>query len=120
VARASGSFAGEWLRRPWLQRPWWRCSGALDCCAEFSRRFAWAEYHKDVFLFSKKTIETEGLTTEVEGGGRIEHSAARKAILVYGYSMAYGRAEHSHSAELLKKAFGAYPEKNITWTNEGY
>lgn len=54
------------------------------------------------------------------GGGRIEHEPENKKIFVYGYSQGFGLAKHSISVELLKRKFNAYPEDNITWSNEGY
>ncbi|XP_018320103.1 14 kDa phosphohistidine phosphatase-like [Agrilus planipennis] len=55
--------------------------------------------------------------TQVLGGGRIIHDPANKNIKVYGYSQAYGKAEHAVTVELLKKV---YPDYDISWSDEGY
>lgn len=55
---------------------------------------------------------------QCRGGGRINHNAKDKKILVYGYSMGYGRADHSKVVELLKGHYRDY--ESITFSNEGY
>ena len=55
---------------------------------------------------------------QCRGGGRINHNAAEKKILVYGYSMGYGKADHTKAVELLKKKYPNY--NSITFSNEGY
>lgn len=57
------------------------------------------------------------LKCDCVGGGRIEHSPAKKTIHIYGYSTGYGQADHKISVELVKKE---YPEHTVTWSNEGY
>lgn len=92
-----------------------------------------------------KELAPKKLDSECLGGGRIQHNAEEKKILVYGYSQVisrwekrristwekfltacpispfhfqgFGKADHSVSVDLLKKSFGDY---TITWTDEGY
>jgi len=53
------------------------------------------EYHADVYDECHKQIETLGFTTEAIGGGRIRHTPADKTIFIYGYSIGFGRADHT-------------------------
>lgn len=78
-----------------------------------------AEYHADVYeAFCRKTNGPLGMDCQCRGGGRINHNASEKKILVYGYSMGYGKADHSKVVELLKKTYTNY--ESITFSNEGY
>ncbi|XP_070581896.1 14 kDa phosphohistidine phosphatase-like [Ptychodera flava] len=79
---------------------------------------ALSDYHSDVFDKTAPGIKALGLNCEALGGGRIDHSSTKKSILVYGYSMGYGQADHSVACELLKKHYPDY--KSITFSNEGY
>ncbi|XP_065918188.1 14 kDa phosphohistidine phosphatase-like [Dysidea avara] len=85
---------------------------------EIVRGYEWAQYHGDILdRVSAKFCEL-GLEYDCLGGGRIEHNKADKNILVYGYSMGFGRADHTIAVEKLKKH---YPDYNqITFKNEGY
>jgi phosphohistidine phosphatase len=53
----------------------------------------------------------------VTGGGRIKKDDGSKDILVYGHSYGFGRANHSISADLIRKA---YPDFKVEWSNDGY
>jgi len=76
------------------------------------------EYHADIYEeFEEKFVKVSKLRTKCVGGGRIKHSAARKHILVYGYSQGFGRADHFTTCKVLKTK---YPDYNIEWNNEGY
>ena len=58
---------------------------------------------------------------KVDGGGRITHcSGNNSSINVYGYSQAYGQADHFLTAQILKGAYKNYVEDKITYSNEGY
>eukprot|EP00293_Proteomonas_sulcata_P012289 CAMPEP_0184296640 /NCGR_PEP_ID=MMETSP1049-20130417/7605_1 /TAXON_ID=77928 /ORGANISM="Proteomonas sulcata, Strain CCMP704" /LENGTH=116 /DNA_ID=CAMNT_0026605977 /DNA_START=207 /DNA_END=557 /DNA_ORIENTATION=+ len=81
------------------------------------RGFGWAEYHDDIYQEVSARIEAQGLETECVGGGRIQRVAATKSLKVYGYSQAFGRADHQKSVDLLQKDF---PDYEITWSNDGY
>lgn len=63
-------------------------------------------------------IEKLGLDCECMGGGRIRHEPDKKAILVYGYSQGFGKADHSITVDLLKKKYPDYDK--ITYSNDGY
>lgn len=76
-----------------------------------------AEYHADVYDAEEELIRGKGLDSQCLGGGRIEHDSAKKYIRVYGYSVGFGRAQHTKSVDILKKK---YPEYTIEWSDEGY
>ncbi|XP_078489231.1 14 kDa phosphohistidine phosphatase-like [Ciona intestinalis] len=76
-----------------------------------------AEYHADIFDEESPKIEALGFDTICIGGGRIKHEPSCKKIVVYGYSVGFGRAEHSITVDKLKPH---YPGYNITWSNDGY
>ncbi|XP_022801865.1 14 kDa phosphohistidine phosphatase-like [Stylophora pistillata] len=78
----------------------------------------WACYHADIYEKVEKEIGEMSMKTECLGGGRIQHDRLDKKILVYGYSMGFGRADHSITVKKLKKAYPDY--ESITFSNEGY
>ena len=65
----------------------------------------------------RESARKQGLDCQCLGGGRIRHDPAAKHIKVYGYSMGFGRADHTKAVELLKEK---YPGYTIEWSNEGY
>lgn len=81
------------------------------------------EYHDDIFQAAKGSITDTIEFPEMPvfnciGGGRISHDVVNKKILVYGYSVAYGRANHELAVEYLKNR---YPDYNsISFSNSGY
>ncbi|KAJ1522345.1 hypothetical protein ONE63_002637 [Megalurothrips usitatus] len=81
------------------------------------RGYKWASWHADIYEETQGKIEKQGLETECVGGGRIEHKSNEKKLKVYGYSQGYGKADHAVTTELLK---AAYPDYEITWTDDGY
>ncbi|KAG7279270.1 hypothetical protein CRUP_033206 [Coryphaenoides rupestris] len=89
-----------------------------DSEIDIVRGYSWAEYHADIYDKISGQLEKGGvLDCECVGGGRIKHNPAAKKIHIYGYSMGFGRANHSVSMEKLKIR---YPEYEVTWDNEGY
>ena len=78
-----------------------------------------AEYHADVYEHEEELLRKSsgGLDCQCLGGGRILHEPERKYIKVYGYSVGYGKADHTKSVELLKKH---YPSYEIEWSDDGY
>ncbi|XP_015427815.1 PREDICTED: 14 kDa phosphohistidine phosphatase, partial [Myotis davidii] len=62
-------------------------------------------------------MQQKGYGCECLGGGRISHQSQDKKIHVYGYSMGYGRAQHSISTEKIK---ARYPDYEVTWADDGY
>ncbi|XP_065185454.1 sex-regulated protein janus-A-like [Sycon ciliatum] len=77
------------------------------------------EYHADIL--DKVTDGEFGrdrtITASCLGGGRIRHDPAAKSILVYGYSVGFGRADHTATVRLLKEQYPAY---KIDYSNDGY
>lgn len=63
-------------------------------------------------------MEGLGARVQCKGGGRIKHEPERGAVFVYGYSMGYGRADHTIAVSVLKDAFPTYTD--ITYSNDGY
>lgn len=74
-------------------------------------------YHADIYDSEAPGIEKLGLDCEVLGGGRIIHDQSAQTLNVFGYSMGFGRADHSVTAGILQKEYPAY---KITTSNEGY
>ena len=79
-------------------------------------------YHKDIFRNFMNEIITnkdkslyEKYNYEVVGGGRIDMHYGD--IKVYGYSTAYGQADHEKTKEILERFFPTY---KVECSNEGY
>jgi hypothetical protein len=67
------------------------------------RGYGWAEFHADIY---EKVEEQLGkVKSTCVGGGRIQHDSANKQILVYGYSVGFGCADHSVAVKLLKEKY---------------
>ena len=85
------------------------------------RGSASAEFHADVVEGATPAIlaALPGARITVRGGGRLVHDAARSGVTVrlYGYSVAYGRAEHAAAARLME---GALPGASVSFSDEGY
>ncbi|KAM6297248.1 14 kDa phosphohistidine phosphatase [Aegotheles albertisi] len=81
------------------------------------RGHGWAEYHADIYERTEQELAQQGLGCECLGGGRLAHHPAERKIHVYGYSVGFGRADHSVTTEKLK---AKYPDYEITWADEGY
>ncbi len=78
-----------------------------------------AAYHDDVrqgFEEEERGL-LEGKGVKVLGGGRIKADQDGKNFEVYGYSVAYGRADHTIACGLLE---AGYPGCKTVWTNDGY
>ncbi|KAK3580195.1 hypothetical protein CHS0354_001327 [Potamilus streckersoni] len=82
------------------------------------RGYADCGFHAEIYDKIVPEIETNGLDCECLGGGRILHEPAKRTIQVYGYSQAYGQADHKITASILQRKFKDY--EHITWSNEGY
>jgi len=73
-------------------------------------------FHADIFdKFQEETSKLEGIDDDVLGGGRILREGNK--ISVFGYSQGYGKADHTLTVEILKRA---YPSHEISYSNEGY
>jgi len=83
------------------------------------RGHCWADYHGDLVDECEREIRDSSKDVQVEcvGGGRIQHDCDRKHIIVYGYSVGYGQANHAVTCELLKTYYDMY---TIEWNNDGY
>ncbi|XP_022279259.1 14 kDa phosphohistidine phosphatase isoform X1 [Canis lupus baileyi] len=71
----------------------------------------------DIYDKVSGDMQKKGYSCECLGGGRISHQSQDKKIHVYGYSMGYGRAQHSISTEKIK---AMYPDYEVTWADDGY
>ena len=56
-------------------------------------------------------------SSDCPGGGRINHDAEQKKIVIYGYSQGFGRCDHSLTQKYIQEE---YPDYEVTWNNEGY
>ncbi|KAK5931126.1 hypothetical protein CgunFtcFv8_027300 [Champsocephalus gunnari] len=74
-----------------------------------------AEYHNHIFEKVNPAMEALGMECKCLGGGKIEHNSQEKKLRVFGESTAFGKADHSVSAEKLKSAFSDY---EITWSDD--
>ena len=74
-------------------------------------------FHIDIVEDTVAELKRAGLSASVEclGGGRIRREAS--SILLYGYSVAFGRADHEEAARLVRAAF---PSCAVSTSNEGY
>lgn len=79
------------------------------------RGYERSTWHADIL--EEVEAKLHPLDCECIGGGRINHDAAQKKLHVYGYSQAYGKANHEVSARLLKKFYKDY---TISISDEGY
>ncbi|CAB1440283.1 unnamed protein product [Pleuronectes platessa] len=75
-----------------------------------------AEYHNHIFEKVNPAMEALGMECKCLGGGKIEHNSQEKKLRVFGESTAFGKADHSVSAEKLKSAFSSY---EITCSKSG-
>ncbi|XP_013011466.1 14 kDa phosphohistidine phosphatase isoform X2 [Cavia porcellus] len=71
----------------------------------------------DIYDKVSSELQKKGYDCECLGGGRISHQNQDRKIHVYGYSMGYGRAQHSVSTEKIK---AKYPDYEVTWADDGY
>uniref|UniRef100_F6WVK9 14 kDa phosphohistidine phosphatase n=1 Tax=Monodelphis domestica TaxID=13616 RepID=F6WVK9_MONDO len=94
-----------------------RDARARTVSKEIVRGYKWAEYHSDIYDKVSGEIQKKGFDCECLGGGRISHQSQDKKIHVYGYSMGFGRAQHSISTEKIK---AHYPTYEVTWADDGY
>eukprot|EP00897_Mesotaenium_endlicherianum_P009920 jgi/Mesen1/8957/ME000056S08357 len=62
-------------------------------------------------------LDEGAIHVEPLGGGRIEHRLDEGAIHVYGFSQAFGQADHAVAAALLRRW---YPLHQISTSNDGY
>ena len=72
------------------------------------------KYHKDIFTnFINNEINNNiqmknNYSFEIIGGGKIIFNNENKTIILYGYSTAYGPADHSLTSSIIKKYYPNY------------
>ena len=83
------------------------------------RGYKRAEYHADIYeeVEEEQVRTIKGLDCQCLGGGRIIHEPGKKYLKVYGYSMGFGKADHTKAVKELKLV---YPDYNVEWSDEGY
>ncbi|KAM4722081.1 14 kDa phosphohistidine phosphatase-like [Rhinophrynus dorsalis] len=74
-----------------------------------------AEYHNHIFEKVNPEMQKLGLECRCLGGGKIEHNLKDKKIRIFGESTGYGKADHSVTAEKLKKVYSDY---EVTWSDD--
>jgi NAD+ diphosphatase len=74
-------------------------------------------YHADILKQARDKIGPSRLQADPLGGGRIEHHPEQKAIHIYGFSQAYGQANHAVTAALLRQWL-PFHEISVSW--DGY
>ncbi|CDW53493.1 14 kDa phosphohistidine phosphatase [Trichuris trichiura] len=72
------------------------------------RGFRACEYHDDILEEIKPDLLEKKLSFKCTGGGRIYHDSLQKKIEVYGYSQAYGKADHELAVKKLSECFPGY------------
>ena len=90
-------------------------SESADDIKMLVRGYGVCNYHVDVndlVVGELEKLKLQGKITKwdlkVVGGGRIIHDSSNKTIKVYGYSQAYGKADHAVTVDLLKKVYSDY------------
>ncbi|XP_075038847.1 14 kDa phosphohistidine phosphatase-like [Mixophyes fleayi] len=74
-----------------------------------------AEYHNHIFEKLNPEMQALGLQCQCLGGGKIDHNSKDKKIRIFGESTGYGKADHSITAEKLKKAYKDY---EVVWSDD--
>ncbi|XP_057859998.1 uncharacterized protein LOC131068759 isoform X1 [Cryptomeria japonica] len=74
-------------------------------------------YHADILKEVRDKIGSLGFHADPLGGGRIEHHPEQKVIHVYGFSQAYGQANHEVTASLLHQWY-PFHQVSVLW--DGY
>lgn len=71
----------------------------------------------NTFLLFTFTLQIQRVDCKILGGGRLTFDPSNRKVHIYGYSVDYGRANHSLTKEIMLQSF---PDYEVTWTNEGY
>ncbi|KAH9305062.1 hypothetical protein KI387_009466, partial [Taxus chinensis] len=74
-------------------------------------------YHADILKQIRDKIGSLAFHADPLGGGRIEHHPEQKVIHVYGFSQAYGQANHEVTASLLHQ-WHPFHQISVSW--DGY
>ncbi|XP_036892899.1 14 kDa phosphohistidine phosphatase isoform X1 [Sturnira hondurensis] len=102
-AAGAGALRGTWRPRTSPRFPMWTSTRTASST--------------DIYDKVASEMQKKGYDCECLGGGRISHQSQDKKIHVYGYSMGFGRAQHSVSTEKIK---AMYPDYEVTWADDGY
>lgn len=86
-----------------------------NCQKIIIRGFSYADYHADILDEEQKGLSALGLSAKCIGGGRIRKEGNN--VVVYGYSIGFGRCDHNLTAEAIK---ASDPNLEVTWNNDGY
>lgn len=73
-------------------------------------------FHADIFEDVEQRLKAKGVRCECLGGGRIKRSS--KTIVVYGYSVGFGAADHSLTCDILRERYQG--DFSISFHNDGY
>ncbi|XP_055344362.1 14 kDa phosphohistidine phosphatase-like [Paramacrobiotus metropolitanus] len=87
-------------------------------CKVIVRSSKCAELHNDIFEPIYVQLRQLGWECECLGGGRIFRDIEKKNMCVYGYSVAFGMADHKRTVDILSKKYP--PPTTIQWSNDGY
>lgn len=74
-------------------------------------------FHRDILEAARAEASPHGLKVEPLGGGRMEHRPELNVVRVYGFSQAFGQADHEVTAALVRRW---YPFYEVTTSNDGY
>ncbi|KAL1233052.1 Sex-regulated protein janus-A [Trichinella pseudospiralis] len=66
------------------------------------------EYHDDILQEVSPEFINKGIQVKCVGGGRINHDPVKRTLDIYGYSVAFGKADHEKTLSILKKRFPDY------------
>jgi len=76
-----------------------------------------AELPQNIKSYSNLDASTSSSSTPSTTSSTVQQNTNNDKILVYGYSVGYGRADHKRTVQLLQSAF---PFSNISYSDEGY
>ncbi|XP_063796357.1 14 kDa phosphohistidine phosphatase-like isoform X1 [Pseudophryne corroboree] len=90
-------------------------TGASENSRDIVRGTKSAVYHNHIFEKLNPEMQALGFQCKCLGGGKMEHISKDKKIRVFGESTGYGKADHSITAEKLKKAYKDY---EVVWSDD--
>ena len=85
------------------------------------RGYSDCPYHGDVAARAEEepTLRAAGCYgTSAQGGGRMVHDPAAKTLKVFGYSQAFGQADHAKTVKLCRQHLGL--DYRIDYGKDGY
>ena len=79
-----------------------------------------AAYHRNAAEPMVDELERRGYSSiSILGGGRIQLDSKQKKVSIFGYSYAFGQADHALSKSVVI-ADPRFMDFDVTWSNEGY